>query len=120
MGGEERGVDIVLLLLSISSLLRYPPLPSSSLPYLYPLSTLFSAYKAGVRTRSRKDGGGDGEGGMYCVPLLFSPPTTTSIDTPFTFLPFSAGVAVGGDERIREGPVVYYEEYDGGHFRCER
>eukprot|EP00026_Physarum_polycephalum_P009905 Phypoly_transcript_10043.p1 GENE.Phypoly_transcript_10043~~Phypoly_transcript_10043.p1 ORF type:complete len:440 (-),score=53.06 Phypoly_transcript_10043:27-1307(-) len=30
------------------------------------------------------------------------------------------GVAVGGDERIREGPVVYYEEYDGGHFGCER
>ncbi len=27
---------------------------------------------------------------------------------------------MGGDERIREGPVVYYEEYDGGHFGIER
>lgn len=37
----------------------------------------------------------------------------------FTYL-MIIGEAVGGDERIRDGPVVYYEEYDGGHFGCER
>lgn len=54
----------------------------------------------------------------FPLPSSFSPFVMFSIVFISDFS--DAGIAVGGDERIREGPVVYYEEYDGGHFGCER